>query len=161
MTIVHAKNRAKGSSVIATEDPSGVIQRKIKKYYTSALFVSPRHGALYNAFGSIYEQQNITFAREIYDRGIAANCTDVIPVYHGYGQLELKAGNAQKAIDVMRQGLIECEKRVRNDDSSRLFHSLGMALLSNNEVEGAKVSWVFAALNAPHLNRPASKSPRI
>ena len=31
MTIVHAKNRAKGSSVIATEDPSGVIQLKIKK----------------------------------------------------------------------------------------------------------------------------------
>ena len=40
MTIVHAKNRVKGSTVISVEDPSGVMIKKIKKrgHHLAALY---------------------------------------------------------------------------------------------------------------------------
>jgi len=85
MTLIHAKNRINGSTVIAVEDPSSVMQRKLKKmgHSTAALYnMCPAHPSRCQlGFGL---SLTLHVLREVNDKGECALdvfVNDLIQVY--------------------------------------------------------------------------------
>ena len=113
----------------------------IKTYFERALLLDPRHGPAYNAYGNMeFRRGNVTEAREIYKRGVRADCTDPASVYHGLAKIELSLGNVDIAREILIHGLQRVEVQDRTMDSSRheravfLVHTLGMLELNSNRV---------------------------
>ncbi|KAK1746753.1 tetratricopeptide repeat protein [Skeletonema marinoi] len=49
----------------------------VRKLFEEALLIDPKHGPAYNAYGNLERRQgNTAHARQIYEDGIKANCTD-------------------------------------------------------------------------------------
>ena len=117
----------------------------IKTYFERALLLDPRHGPAYNAYGNMeFRRGNVTEAREIYKRGVRADCSDPASVYHGLAKIELSLGNVDVAREILIQGLQCVEVQDRTMDSSRheravfLVHTLGMLELNSNRVVEAR-----------------------
>lgn len=119
----------------------------IKTYFERALLLDPRHGPAYNAYGNMeFRRGNITEAREVYKRGVRADCSDPASVYHGLAKIELSLGNVDISRQILIHGLRRVEAHARTMDSSRhergvfLVHTLGMLELNSNRiVEASKV----------------------
>lgn len=119
----------------------------IKTYFERALLLDPRHGPAYNAYGNMeFQRGNVTEAREVYKRGVRADCTDPASVYHGLAKLEISLGNIDIARQILLYGLQRVESQARTMDSSRheravfLVHTLGMLELNSNRiVEASKI----------------------
>jgi tetratricopeptide (TPR) repeat protein len=119
----------------------------IKTYFERALLLDPRHGPAYNAYGNMeFRRGNVTEAREVYKRGVQADCSDPASVYHGLAKIELMLGNIDVAREILIQGLQRVEAQDRTMDSSRheravfLVHTLGMLELNSKRiVEASKV----------------------
>ena len=116
----------------------------IKTYFERALLLDPRHGPAYNAYGNMeFRRGNVTEAREIYKRGVRADCSDPASVYHGLAKIELSLGNVDISREILIQGLRRVEAQDRTMDSSRheravfLVHTLGMLELNSNRVVDA------------------------
>lgn len=83
-------------------------------------------------------------AREIFERGIAANCVDPASLYHGYAKIELSDGNIDKARDLLKEGLYQIMKTdsiaiVQHERAVFLHHTLGMLELNSQRVSDAKL----------------------
>jgi len=120
---------------------------QVQEYFERALLLDPRHGPAYNAYGKMLQiRRNYTAARQVYRRGVNADCTDAASVFHGLAKLEISQGNVDIARKVLLRGLDKVEDYARFMDTSRheravfLVHTLGMLELnSNRAVEAAKV----------------------
>ena len=109
-----------------------------ERLFEEALLLDPRHGPAYNSFGNAQLRRgNIEEARSIFERGVAANCTDAASVYHGYAKLELSLGNVKRAKLLLQKGLTEARRQEVGTDSphreraSFLAHTLGMLELNS------------------------------
>lgn len=113
--------------------------------FEKAIAVDPRHGAVYNAYGTLLLRRGRTdVAREIFARAVAANCTDITSVYHGYAKVELSEGNIDAARTILREGLRRTNLSDESISSSRtdrkpfLSHALGMLELNSHRVADAQ-----------------------
>ena len=85
------------------QDPNITMVRKL---FNEALLIDPKHGPLYNAYGNLeLKEGNTNRAKELYEAGINANCTDASSVYHGLAKLHLKLGDVDTARSVLQRGL--------------------------------------------------------
>jgi len=112
-----------------------------RNHFERALLLDPRHGPAYNAFGNMeFRRGNLTEARDIYRRGVQAECSDSASVYHGLAKIELSMGNVDLAREILLMGLKRVEAQGRTMDSTRheravfLVHTLGMLELNSNRV---------------------------
>lgn len=117
---------------------------KVTRLFEEALLLDPRHGPAYNAYGNMeLRRGNVEKAREIYKRGVHAQCTDVASVYHGLAKLELSLGRVEVARELLMKGLQEAEIKERGMDSAQrgravfLAHTLGMLELKSNRAAEA------------------------
>jgi len=117
----------------------------VRRLFQEALLIDPKHGPAYNAYGNLERRQgNVERAKQLYQEGINANCTDASSVYHGLGKLYLSLGEIEQAIDVLQKGLDFFEANEfthvqRNENVAFLAHTLGMIELNiNNNVKRAK-----------------------
>jgi tetratricopeptide (TPR) repeat protein len=116
----------------------------VRKLFEEALLIDPKHGPAYNAFGNLERRQgNTQQARQIYENGIKANCTDAPSVYHGLAKLHLSLGEIEKARDVLQRALALFEVSdnlvQRKENVAFLAHTLAMIDLNvNNNVKHAK-----------------------
>ena len=118
----------------------------VRKLFEEALLIDPKHGPAYNAFGNLERRQgNTAYARQIYENGIKANCTDAPSVYHGLAKLHLSLGEVEEARNVLQRGLalfptLENNTLVqRNENVAFLAHTLAMIDLNvNNNAKHAK-----------------------
>lgn len=112
---------------------------RVQRLFEEALMLDPRHGPAYNSYGKILMQNGrIQSAREIFERGIQAGCSDMASVYHGYARLEISEGNIRTAKDLLARGIKE-SKRVdmsmdspHRDRAAFLAHTLGMLELNSD-----------------------------
>ena len=119
----------------------------IKSYFERALQLDSRHGPAYNAYGNMeFRRGNVSEAREVYNRGMRAGCSDPASVYHGLAKIELSLGKVDIAREILIRGLRLVEAQDRTMDSSRheravfLVHTLGMLELNSKRiVEAQKV----------------------
>ena len=78
----------------------------VRKLFDEALLIDPKHGPLYNAYGNLeLREGNTGRARQLYEDGINANCTDASSVYHGLAKLHLSLGEVEEARTVLHRGL--------------------------------------------------------
>jgi tetratricopeptide (TPR) repeat protein len=118
----------------------------VRKLFEEALLINPKHGPAYNAFGNLERRQgNVEYARQIYENGIKANCTDAPSVYHGLAKLHLSLGEIEEARNVLQRGLalfkpVDNNTLVqRNENVAFLAHTLAMIDLNvNNNAKHAK-----------------------
>ena len=120
----------------------------VRKLFEEALMIDPKHGPAYNAFGNLERRQgNTEYARQIYENGINANCTDAPSVYHGLAKLHLSLGEVEEARNVLQRGLAlfstsENNSLVpprKNENVAFLAHTLAMIDLNvNNNAKHAK-----------------------
>jgi tetratricopeptide (TPR) repeat protein len=118
----------------------------VRKLFEEALMIDPKHGPAYNAFGNLERRQgNAEYARQIYENGIKANCTDAPSVYHGLAKLHLSLGEVEEARNVLQRGLAlfpTSESNTlspRNENVAFLAHTLAMIDLNvNNNAKHAK-----------------------
>jgi len=118
----------------------------VRKLFEEALLIDPKHGPAYNAYGNLERRQgNTAHARQIYEDGIKANCTDAPSVYHGLAKLHLSLGEVEEARNVLQRGLAlfptsENNTLVpRNENVAFLAHTLAMIDLNvNNNAKHAK-----------------------
>ena len=117
----------------------------VRKLFEEALLIDPKHGPAYNAFGNLERRQgNTAYARQIYENGIKANCTDAPSVYHGLAKLHLSLGEVEEAHNVLQQGLAMFPAGgnntvPRNENVAFLAHTLAMIDLNvNNNANHAK-----------------------
>ena len=111
----------------------------VRKLFEEALLIDPKHGPAYNAFGNLERRQgNVEYARQIYENGIKANCTDAPSVYHGLAKLYLSLGEIEEARNVLQRGLdlfkpVDNNTLVqRNENVAFLAHTLAMIDLNVN-----------------------------
>jgi tetratricopeptide (TPR) repeat protein len=117
----------------------------IERLFEEAVMLSPRHGPAYNAYARcVFEQkQDVMKARDIYERGVRANCTDVASIYHGYGRLELALGNVNRAREIFLDGQSHVNRLNLGMDSPHreralfLTHTLGMLEFNSNRPSSA------------------------
>jgi len=119
---------------------------RVQRFFEEALLLDPRHGPAYNAFGNMeLRRGNVDGARQVFERGLHAQCTDIASVYHGLAQLELSRGNVDVAREILIKGLSQMETKERmmdtfyHDRAMFLVHSLGMLELRSNRVAEAMV----------------------
>jgi Tfp pilus assembly protein PilF len=117
---------------------------RIQRFFEEALLLDPRHGPVYNAFGNMeLRRGRVHEARQVYERGLQAQCTDVASVFHGLAKLELSLGNVDVARKILVKGLRQVEKKERimdtfhHDRAMFLAHTLGMLQLNSNHVSEA------------------------
>ena len=117
---------------------------RIQRFFEEALLLDPRHGPVYNAFGNMeLRRGRVHEARQVYERGLQAQCTDVASVFHGLAKLELSLGNVDVARKILIKGLRQVEKKERimdtfhHDRAMFLAHTLGMLELNSNHVSEA------------------------
>lgn len=120
----------------------------VERLFEEALLLDPRHGPAYNSYGNAHVRRgDVKDAREIFERGVRANCTDAASVYHGYAKMELSLGNVKRAKLLLRKGLVESHRQAIGTDSphreraSFLTHTLGM--LELNSAEPTKALAIF------------------
>lgn len=78
----------------------------VRKLFNEALLIDPKHGPVYNAFGNLERRQgNVDVAKQLYEDGINANCTDAPSVYHGLAKLHLSLEEVEEARSVLQRGL--------------------------------------------------------
>eukprot|EP01036_Dinobryon_divergens_P030333 gene30333-39562_t len=115
--------------------------QRARELFHMGVAVDPFHGPLYHAFGNMeLRRGNITGARELFQRGIGLNCSDLTRLYHAWGLLELKDGHPALAADIFRKGieLGLCGQREVEQGVDFLFHSLGMLQLDTKQFAEAK-----------------------
>lgn len=90
----------------------GTLQEKqpnitmVRQLLGEALLIDPKHGPAYNALGNLERREgHHDRAKQVYEDGIAANCTDAPSVYHGLARLHLSRGEVEAARSVLREGL--------------------------------------------------------
>jgi Tfp pilus assembly protein PilF len=117
---------------------------RIQRFFEEALLLDPRHGPAYNAFGNMeLRRGNVEGARQVFERGLQAQCSDVASVYHGLAKLEMSLGNVDLARDILVKGLSQMETKERvmdtfhHDRAMFLAHSLGMLELNSNRAAEA------------------------
>ncbi|KAL7465575.1 hypothetical protein ACHAXS_005966 [Conticribra weissflogii] len=117
----------------------------VRRLFQEALLIDPKHGPAYNAYGNLERRQgNVERAKQLYEEGINANCTDASSVYHGLGKLYLSLGEIEQAREVLQKGLDFFEANEvthvnRYENVAFLAHTLGMIELNiNNNVKRAK-----------------------
>ena len=139
---------------------------KARHLFRMGLLVDPQHGPLYHAYGNmelvsvisyyahyfsiqmfdvitselLQRRGNITGSRDVFMRGIAMNCSDVISLYHAWGLLELKDNRRREAADIFRRGIelgLKGNKEVESGVGF-LLHSLGMLEMDDHRIEEAK-----------------------
>jgi tetratricopeptide (TPR) repeat protein len=109
--------------------------------------LDPRHGPAYNAYARcVFEHyRDGAKSREIYERGVCANCTDMASIYHGYGRFELSLGNVDRAREILLKGKDQVSLLNVGTDSphreraSFLTHTLGMLELNFNRPSNASL----------------------
>jgi len=120
---------------------------QVQGLFEEALLLDPRHGPAYNSYGNAeFKRGNVEAARQIFERGVHANCSDAASVYHGYGKLELSLGHVTKARALLQQGrthVMTLQQHVGTDSphrerSSFLFHTLGMLELNRDNAAEAR-----------------------
>lgn len=101
--------------------------------------IDPRHGAAYNAYGNAETKWgNKDAAREIFLRGVQADCSDAASLYHGYGKFELLLGNVETARKILQKGIEVVRMKDMGTDSTLrdrakfLSHTLGLLELNSN-----------------------------
>ena len=114
----------------------------VRKLFDEALLIDPKHGPVYNAYGNLERREgNADRARQLYEDGINANCTDAPSVYHGLAKLHLSLGEVEEARTVLRRGLAlfgtsddknACAPPQRNENVAFLAHTLAMIELNCN-----------------------------
>lgn len=111
----------------------------VRGLFEEAMLLDPRHGPVYNAYGNIEVQSGeIERARTVFQRGVAAGCSDAASVYHGYGKLELALGNVETARLILERGLEKVKAKAATTDSTHtergkfLSHTLGILELNSN-----------------------------
>ena len=78
----------------------------VRKLFNEALLIDPKHGPLYNAYGNLeLREGNVDRAKQLYEAGVNANCTDASSVYHGLAKLHLSVGKVEEARSVLQRGL--------------------------------------------------------
>ncbi|KAL3756714.1 hypothetical protein ACHAWU_006729 [Discostella pseudostelligera] len=94
-------------ALIAPEDVAeGPNIAMVRKLFNEALLIGPKHGPVYNAFGNLERRQgNVDVAKQLYEDGINANCTDAPSVFHGLAKLHLSLGEVEEARSVLQRGL--------------------------------------------------------
>jgi tetratricopeptide (TPR) repeat protein len=108
--------------------------------FEEALLVDPRHGPAYNAYARTVFQKlgDASKAREIFQRGVVANCPDAASIYHGYAMLELWLGNVSQARTLLLKGREEVKRQetgkdyVHRERAVFIAHTLGMLELNRN-----------------------------
>ncbi|KAJ1436823.1 hypothetical protein B484DRAFT_324887 [Ochromonadaceae sp. CCMP2298] len=111
-----------------------------RQLFQVGMEVDPYHGPLYHAFGNWeLRRGNVTGAREIFNTGIARNCSDITALYHALGLLEIKCEQRKQAGDIFRKGIELGLKGNREVDPGVgfLLHSLGMLELDNRRFSEA------------------------
>ena len=121
---------------------------KVRKLFDEALLIDPRHGPIYNAYGNLERREgNAEKAKQLYEDGINANCTDAPSVFHGLAKLHLSLGEVEKARSVLQCGLAMSTSGTsvanayakRNENVAFLAHTLAMIELNvNNNAKQAK-----------------------
>jgi tetratricopeptide (TPR) repeat protein len=117
----------------------------VRDLFNKAISIDPKHGPAYNAYGNLERQQgNLDKAKQLYEDGIRADCTDAPSVYHGLAKLHLSLGEVEAARCVLQEGLsnYDCASNSnsrRNDNVAFLAHTLSLIELNcNNNPTGAK-----------------------
>jgi len=127
----------------------------VRKLFNEALLIDPKHGPVYNAFGNLERRQgNVDVAKQLYEDGINANCTDASSVFHGLAKLHLSLGEVEEARSVLQKGLalfgggsannsnnynVYVSSRGRNANVAFLAHTLALIELNwNNNPTRAK-----------------------
>jgi len=118
----------------------------VRELFNKAISIDPKHGPAYNAAGNLERKEgNLDKAKQLYEDGIRADCTDAPSVYHGLAKLHLSSGEVEAARSVLREGLsnFDCASTSssrRNDNVAFLAHTLSLIELNcNNNPVGAKV----------------------
>ena len=117
----------------------------VRELFNKAISIDPKHGPAYNAAGNLERKQgNLDKAKQLYEDGIRADCTDAPSVYHGLAKLHLSSGEVETARSVLQEGLsnFDCASTSsrRNDNVAFLAHTLSLIELNcNNNPVGAKV----------------------
>eukprot|EP00578_Thalassiosira_sp_NH16_P012870 CAMPEP_0181115484 /NCGR_PEP_ID=MMETSP1071-20121207/21456_1 /TAXON_ID=35127 /ORGANISM="Thalassiosira sp., Strain NH16" /LENGTH=1081 /DNA_ID=CAMNT_0023199693 /DNA_START=394 /DNA_END=3635 /DNA_ORIENTATION=+ len=146
----------------------------VRKLFDEALLIDPKHGPAYNAYGNLERREgDVDKARQLYEDGINANCTDAPSVYHGLAKLHLSLGEVEEARDVLRRGLSlfvtgdenknddntyatqRQQHRPRNENVAFLAHTLAMIELNiNGDPHRAKAALergLYHNRNSPQL----------
>lgn len=114
----------------------------VRKLFDEALLIDPKHGPAYNAYGNLERRQgNSDRAKQLYEDGIRANCTDAPSVYHGLAKLHLSMGEVENARSVLQEGLslFGSSDSRKNENVAFLAHTLSMIELNcNNNPTRAK-----------------------
>jgi tetratricopeptide (TPR) repeat protein len=118
----------------------------VRRLFQEALLLEPKHGPAYNAFANLERRQgNVDEAKQIYQNGIRANCTDPSSVFHGLGKLLLSLGEVEEARNTLLSGLQLFKTKdsntfvKRNENVAFLAHTLGLIELNcNNNPKAAK-----------------------
>ncbi|EED89168.1 predicted protein [Thalassiosira pseudonana CCMP1335] len=118
----------------------------VRRLFQEALLIDPKHGPAYNAFGNLERRQgNIAVAKQLYEDGVNANCTDASSVYHGLAKLHISLGEIEDARNVLQRGLSLFRPKgnsnfvQRNENVAFLAHTLAMIELNcNNNAKAAK-----------------------
>lgn len=112
---------------------------RVKGLFEEALLLDPRHGPAYNAYGNAeFQRGNIDNARDVFQRGVRAKCSDAASLYHGYGKLELSLGNVDSARSILEKGIEEVRIKdlgtdsTHRDRATHLSHTLGLMELNSN-----------------------------
>eukprot|EP00804_Cyclotella_cryptica_P026116 CCRYP_013017-RB/>CCRYP_013017-RB protein AED:0.05 eAED:0.05 QI:1151/1/1/1/0.8/0.66/6/25/770 len=117
-----------------------------RRLFQEALSLDLKHGPTYNAFANLERRLgNIDNAKQLYQDGIRANCTDPSSVYHGLAKLHLSLGEVEEARNVLQRGLGLFKTNdnsifvKRNENVAFLAHTLAMIELNcNNNAKVAK-----------------------
>ena len=107
----------------------------VRNMFDEALSIDPKHGPAYNAYGNLERGQgNADRARQLYEEGIKANCTDAPSVYHGLAKLHLSMGEVESARSVLEEGLslFGSSDSRKNENVAFLAHTLSMIELNCN-----------------------------
>ena len=134
-----ARTDSKGSDNANYKNPATANYEYVKGLFEEALLLDPRHGPAYNAYGTAeLRHGTVEGARQIFDRGVRAKCSDAASIYHGYAKLELFLGNVDAARAMLVKGLQEAQLHDVGMDSQHreraffLSHTLGMMELNSN-----------------------------
>ena len=144
---------------------------RVRNLIEEALLIDPKHGPAYNALGNLERREgNYDRAKQLYEDGIAANCTDASSVYHGLAKLHLSMGEVEDATRVLQEGLaISRDTAANNNENAApaaaytrrsenvafLAHTLALIYLSNNNAVQAKETVKIGLLhcrNSPQLH---------
>ncbi len=129
------------------DDTKGPNITMVRKLFNEALLIDPKHGPVYNAFGNLERRQgNADMAKQLYEDGISANCTDASSVYHGLAKLHLSLGEVEEARSVLQRGMA----LFGGDSSKNSSHNKNMRASSRGK--NANVAFLAHTLALIELN---------